>query len=655
MQLQAAGLWPSPPPPNFIEDVFSTYLYTGTGASLTITNGINLSGKGGLVWQKDRPSAGTGHYLQDTVRGVQKYLLSNTTDAEVTNVNTITAFNSNGYTVGGNGNINGSGEGIVSWTFREQPKFFDIVTYTGDGVSGRTVAHNLGSEPGFILVKLISGAGSGWQVWHRYDGVTAKVGLLETTDDLRDAAYSSSPNLTFLRFAPTASDFTLKAAIQSDANACNASGETYVAYLFAHNAGGFGLTGTDNVITCGSYTTVPGSPVNVNLGYEPQWLLVRRVTPGGAWFMFDIMRGFTYTDTTALLANSSGAEFSYGTSYFKPTATGFTAENGFFGGTSNIIYIAIRRGPMRVPTLSTSVFYPTTYTGTGVARTFSGFGFPPDFELSYSRGGSAAGDNNGPEIYDKLRGTTVRLLTPSTSNETSGTEPVTMIQDGISVGATVNSYINASGFSKVLYALRRAPSFFDEVCYTGNSIARTVNHNLAAVPELMIIKMRNNFDDWYVYSNALTLTEFLVLNTNQTKTSSALWNTAPTSSVFGLSSAGNVNANGFTYVAYLFATCPGVSKVGSYTGTGATQTIDCGFTGGARWVLIKRTNNTGDWYIWDTARGMVSGTDPSFFLNSTTAEVNANSVFTTATGFQIVSTATGINASGGTYIFLAIA
>ena len=106
---------------------------------------------------------------------------------------------------------------------------------------------------------------------------------------------------------------------------------------------------------------------------------------------------------------------------------------------------------------------------------------------------------------------------------------------------------------------------------------------------------------------------------------------------------------------YLFATLAGISKVGSYTGTGSTQTISCGFTGGARFVLIKRTDSTGDWYVWDTARGMVSGTDPSLLLNSTAAEVNANSIYTTTGGFQIVSTAAGINASGGSYIYLAIA
>ena len=139
-------------------------------------------------------------------------------------------------------------------------------------------------------------------------------------------------------------------------------------------------------------------------------------------------------------------------------------------------------------------------------------------------------------------------------------------------------------------------------------------------------------------------------------TGSSYWNnTAPTSSVFTVGTDGGTNASSTNYVAYLFASLPGVSKVGSYTGTGTTQQINCGFTGGARFVLIKRTDSTGDWYVWDTARGMVAGTDPSLLLNSTAAEVNANSVYTTGVGFQIVSTAAGINASGGTYIYLAIA
>jgi len=111
------------------------------------------------------------------------------------------------------------------------------------------------------------------------------------------------------------------------------------------------------------------------------------------------------------------------------------------------------------------------------------------------------------------------------------------------------------------------------------------------------------------------------------------------------------------FIAYLFATCAGVSKVGSYTGTATTKQVDCGFTAGARFVLIKRTDSTGDWYVWDSARGIVSGNDPYLLLNSTAAEVTSTDYIDTySAGFELSSTApAAINASGGTFIFLAIA
>jgi hypothetical protein len=216
--------------------------------------------------------------------------------------------------------------------------------------------------------------------------------------------------------------------------------------------------------------------------------------------------------------------------------------------------------------------------------------------------------------------------------------------------------LNGSGYNYVMWQMRRAPSFFDQVCYTGDGSTTTRSHNLGVAPELVIIKCRTtggDILDWRTtftpYTAAFKLNTAEMYGVNGPSLSSA------SASSFTLASATNLNTSGQTYVAYLFASCPGVSKVGSYTGTATTQTINCGFTGGARFVLIKRTDSTGDWYVWDTARGMVSGTDPSTLLNVEEAEVNANSVYTIATGFQIVSTASGINASGGTYIFLAIA
>jgi hypothetical protein len=130
----------------------------------------------------------------------------------------------------------------------------------------------------------------------------------------------------------------------------------------------------------------------------------------------------------------------------------------------------------------------------------------------------------------------------------------------------------------------------------------------------------------------------------------------PTATQFYPGNASGSGASGSTYVAYLFASCPGVSKVGSYTGNGSSQTINCAFTTGARFVLIKRTDSTGGWLVWDSARGIVAGNDPYLALNSTAAEVTSNdSVDTDNTGFVVNQVAaSNINVNAATYIYFAV-
>ena len=620
---------------NYIEDVFSTYLYTGNGSTQTITNGIDLAGKGGLTWIKSR-SAITDHFLFDTARGALNEINSNKTDAQASLAASLTAFNSDGFSLGAAAGINVNAATYASWTFRKQPKFFDVVTYTGTGAV-QNIAHNLGSVPGCIIIKATSGAIAGsivWVVYHRSIGNTGFL-KLNTTDATTTA--STLWNNT----DPTSTVFTVGTAV-----GVNTSGYTYVAYIYAHNAGGFGATGTDNVVSCGSFTTDGSGNATVNLGYEPQWVMMKTSSTTGAWAMYDVMRGMPVGSIAAnLRANSSDPEYLL-SEIISPTATGFTASG--LNPSNTHIYIAIRRGPMKVPTDGTKVFAPILWTGTGAPAIQSGVPFTPDLLLSQRR---SPGGNSYSAMYPRLTGGGW-LLTQLTIAENVSAEYPTM--DGWSF---IDSGItNESGAPYVHSFFRRAPGFFDVVCYTGNGSTQTITHNLGVAPELMIMKGRSSDNNWIVYNASLGNTKALILNGNNVPITTSNWwnNTSPTPSVFSLGGSDAGNLSGATQVAYLFATCPGVSKVGSYTGTGATQTIACGFAGGARFVLIKRTDSTGDWYVWDTARGMVSGTDPSLMLNSTAAEVNANSIYTATTGFQIVSTAAGINASGGSYIFLAI-
>jgi hypothetical protein len=635
---------------NYIEDVFSTYLYTGNGATQTIINGIDLADKGGLTWFRKR-TPGADHALYDSARGINKSLSSNLTAAQNTNIagREVTAYTSTGFSLGTNQSleINGSGDSMVSWTFREQPKFFDVVTYTGTGAN-RTVAHALGSVPGCIMVKRTDTTGD-WQVYHRANTANPETDYLV----LNSTAATADSDTRWNDTQPTAAVFSLGTEAT-----VNASGGTYVAYLWAHDAGGFGLSGTDNVVSCSSYTGNATSFLDITLGYEPQWVMIKCSSAAQAdgWIMVDTMRGMSNDGNKWLIANSSNAE-SAESARIIPTATGFKVSSNAAVNTSaaTYIYIAIRRGPMKVPELGTSVFSPNAHIGTEPTRKVITAGFPVDLSIqAYRNLGGVAGYG----FIDRLRGGTQYVLAYNTDAEGALASPDNFLFDSnttLTSGQGAWNNTNANGLTFNL--LRRAPSFFDEVCYTGTGSARTLAHNLTVVPELMIVKKRSATDDWAVYAGDNT--DFLLLNTTAaTADDNTYWNdTSPTSTVFSVGTNADVNTSAATYVAYLFATCPGVSKVGTYTGTAAAQTINCGFTAGARFVLIKRTDSTGDWYVWDSARGIVAGDDPYLLLNSTAAEVtNTDYIDTAATGFELTSTApAAINASGGTYIFLAIA
>jgi hypothetical protein len=638
---------------NYIEDVFSTYLYTGNGSTQTITNGIDLAGKGGLVWIKSRmtyDASGnvTNHNLITNPSAGR--LQSNTTAALGGNGGP--GFTSTGFQVDGTV-LNSATEDVtllpnkyVSWTFREQPKFFDIVTYTGTG-STQAIPHNLGSVPGMYICKSASSTGD-WNVYHRGLSGANKYLVLNST------AAETTLGSIWDSQAPTATQFYV-----GNNNAANTNGVTYVAYLFAHDAGGFGLTGTDNVISCGSFTN-SGSTVNINLGYEAQFVLMKKSSGTGNWFLFDTMRGLSQTSFEFLYPNlSNAAEFK---DYQGPyaTATGFSfnpVNNGQFT-TGDYIYIAIRRGPMAVPTLGTSVFSPNTYTGTGATLSVSGFSFPPDMVIPKWRLDGGGGYSTRPgALYDKLRGAQQELAPTSTAAESTQSTGLTSFnQSGFTIGTS--SVINSSPDPYISWNFRRAPGFFDEVCYTGDSTnSRTITHNLGVAPELWIIKSRSNVVDWQVYSSYIASNQRLRLNSTAAADVNVVSSASSTTFTVNHSGSDAINQSGYTYVAYLFATCAGVSKVGGYTGTGALQTVACGFTSGARFVLIKRTDSTGDWYVWDSARGITVGDDPYLLLNSTATEVtNTNYVDTDTTGFKVTAAApAGINANGGNYIFLAIA
>ena len=640
MQMGAAGEGNHPIPVTDVEDVFSTYLYEGNGSTQTITNGIDLDGEGGLVWIKSRTSA-SSHVLFDTERGTNRYLRSNTTALEVNNPPyELSAFNSDGFTVGdasgAAATVNGSSTDYASWTFRKAPKFFDVVTFSQTGSNAHTtVSHNLGSTPGMIIVKSLTNIGN-WYVSHRSIDPTAYL-LLSSTD----ASSGPDPYGPFVSSSSTSVTFGQQSGAAGD----------YVAYLFAHNDGDgeFGPTGDADIIKCGSCSGETGSNRDISLGFEPQFVITKAVDATGDWRITDTMRGLPADGTgVSLAANTASSESSDDTLHIK--------SNGFYvnglPGSGDYIYMAIRRGT-KVPESATEVFGSSQ-------DSIPTFGFPPDATLILD---TAGGTTYHDKVTDRLRGSGNTLITNSTAAEVDEAQQYY----DFNYDGNQNTFgFGWGGPQFTVHGWKRAPKFFDALAYTGNSNGstptQTLTHNLGVKPEMMWVKSRGSSQNWYVFHKDVwdaTNNYYLRLNgTSQANASDgSIFPSDVTDTQFTVSERWEVNQSGVGYISYLFASLDGISKVGSYTGNGTSQTIDCGFSSGARFILVKRTDTTGDWYVWDTERGIVTGNDPFLELNTTDAEVTSDdSVDPDVTGFIVNQTATtNINVSSAEYIFYAIA
>jgi hypothetical protein len=405
-----------------------------------------------------------------------------------------------------------------------------------------------------------------------------------------------------------------------------------------------------DIIKCGSYTGngSSGSGPDINLGFEPQWVMIKRTDSSGSWRIFDVMRGFVVGGTDSILkADATTDEAGNNFKAVRPTSTGFKLESasaGVNGNGGTYIYMAIRRGPLAAPDDATKVFAMSTRGATTPPPAWVS-GFPVDFALE------TLVNNTGGFVTASRLTSGNFLNTSSTGAETDYVHYTFDYNNGWSSMTGTNS-------NNQSWMWKRAPSFFDVCCYSGTGSNRTVSHNLGVVPEMMWVKARNWAEDWNVYHSALGNEAYLKLNTtNQVVTSTNnRWNsTSPTASVFSLGTTDGVNKNSYNFIAYLFATVAGVSKVGSYTGNGSTQNIDCGFSSGARFVLIKRTDVAEGWKVHDSVRGIVAGDDPFLELNNTNAENSSFDLVDPYSGGFAVNNFVGWNASGGSYIFYAIA
>lgn len=612
------------------DDVFSTYVYTGDSTDRDIENGIDLAGEGGLVWGKCRTSGVFDHQLIDTERGVRKVLESNSTDAEATNGD-VSAFNSDGFSLsgaasGGNNLLISNGQDFVTWTFRKAPKFFDVVTYTGDGVDGRDIPHNLGIEPGMIIVKRLE-SGYSWQVYHRgTDAVAPENYYLQL--DRPNAREVDTGNGRWGGAAPTEQAFTV-----GNSPATNESGSEHIAYLFAHD------DSDESIIKCGGYSHVRGTDTEIDLGWEPQFAIDKTATISDNWYMFDVMRGWCSSGVSNRLNPNTNFTESGSSRYL--TSTGFVIPSG--NDTHDGIYMAIRR-----PTKPASEYEPEELfaiepaSSSATPPSFTS-GFPVDFSIHRQPLTSTSSLWVGGRMIQGMR-----LYTNTGASEGRDDGQYYDYMEGYNSSPHMTNY--------PAWMWRRAPGFFDVVAYTGSSgSVQAIRHNLGVAPEMMWIKNRDSSQSWQVYYPTDNNQGYLFLDTNaKSSYYSYAWGyNPPNETQFEVNVDIGTNWTNAGYIAYLFASVPGISKVGSYTGNNGDQDIDCGFTNGARFVLIKRTDSVGDWMFFDTERGITASSSPILRLNETDAQATGSYIKPHSKGFTATSNLTSIGKAE--YIFYAIA
>ena len=410
----------------------------------------------------------------------------------------------------------------------------------------------------------------------------------------------------------------------------------------------FGESGSENVIKTGSYVGSGSAGLEVNVGFEPQWIMFKNASATYNWYVLDVMRGIVSGgDDRILAANTTSAEWD--SSYIDVTPTGFKLQTSHVlgnGSGNNYIYMCLRRpdGYVGKPVeLGTDVFAMDTGNGSTTIPTFDS-GFPVDFALMRK---PASTEN----FYTASRLTQQKYMqTNTTGVEATANDFVLDSNVGWNKGSDSNSNYQSWMWKR--------HAGFDVVCWDGNSNAnRVLNHSMNASPEMIWYKRRDATDYWGVGVN-FTNSNFTFLQLNDTAAGSSISYTArfkskPTSTSFEIGADSNINGTGGEYIAMLFASTD-VSKVGSYTGNGGNQTITFGFQ--PRFVIIKSTAANTGWVVLDTIRGWTDSDSRLIRLDRNNAQDSSDSGigYTTSTGMVLTGDGSGhTNSDPYNYIYYA--
>ena len=646
--------------PIYVEDVYAGYKFdAGNATTRYIDCYVDLSTEGGMVWAKQIYEHGSGNWwVYDTERGVNKGLKLNSTQGENTATNRVTQWMTRGFVLGNDNEV--SSEEIMTWAFRKCPGFLDIVTYSGDTSANRAISHDLGVAPQFMMIKRTDDS-TDWAVWHK-DLPNSARGYLRTNSS--DGVYDT--NVFPSGQTPDANNFYVNANYGS----INANGATYVAYLFGAEAK-FGPDEDQEIVKVGKYTG--GSSFTLNLGWEPAFFLLKRGKDNTDWYLWNDIMGFPGTtgsnmDMSYLRPNDTGGQVRGTTNYLYAKGNGVyfdtTAGDLNGGGSDNeFYYFAIRKSQGLVSRPAPDAPERYYYMGPGQAydsrdpafNAGSSFGsasfncFHPDFAITkrMTADASAGGiTHTGNHVWFNCDKTPRRLYFPARTD--SAVKHVNMTMNWM--GHCITNYNNQ--WKSDMF---RASAGCSSIAWTtgGN---HQEDHCLGIAPEMIIFCSEGSVDK-YVWHKDLndgsnSYNYVLGMNTdNPQEQQNSVMTQAPSSTKLYMGNKNSVSGSN-PCCAVMFASVNGLIKVGSYTGSGSTVTVDCGFS--PRYLLIKAySGGTGKWSSLSSYRTWGGSSDQVYNWETVYSAFNYDVGSRTSTGFTVNSGEQHYNISGRKYIYLA--
>jgi len=650
--------------PQWVDEVFDIQTFKGTGTTHKMTSSVDNTKGGMLMWAPRNGSA--NRYLYDTVGGRARSLYpdSSSSGDVRTNNEDIQSFDTDGYTLERN-NINWTGYTSVIWNFRKAPGFFDCFEYTGTGADNNIINHKLKALPGLIIVKRTDAAGDWVTVCGPWTGGT------EYTFGSNATQFAwNGGNVTYSvsAFANIATANTVNVsrlqwhegnnAFQVNGGDHNASGATYMCYMWAMgsedgttDAAIYGENQDQTIISCGIYSGDGSSNHLVNLGWEPQFVMYKRVFNGNDdWQIYDAQRGVVSGwGDQRITVNDTGQEDSQPDRLdFEGMGWRIKSNNGEVNdGSGRYFYMAIRRseGIVGKPAeAATDVFAIDTANTTNEIPCFDS-GFPVDFGL-IKRSTSTDEWWVGTRQLNGFYNETSRNVAEATWAR-------------MAFDSNKGWFYHYNYGSETISYMWKRHAGLDVVNYLGDGGSnRQIKHSLGKVPEMMWLKCRENTYKWNIYhkgANEGVNPEqwYILFAGGNPGTYGPIWNnTAPTATHFTVGNYGEVNLNNAKFQMILFASVPGISKVGYYLGSDSEQTITTGFS--PRFLTVRNMNTTENWGVWDTTRGWGAGNDKYLKLDMNSAQTDYNfGAGPTSTGFTFDGNNLAMNKAGYTFIYYA--